>query len=214
MKLKEAFRYQNFLEDLFDCVVNYLTFDPNTTATSQEHMRKKANPEAEDEIVNTTQHKYDYDNNLLIHFLLDLIDERSKLTSAIAQAKAKAPRHMDAEILINKMRQSAANCFTRMAKLKPTESIIKGTGFKFNADGNQVPYTYDIKVVQSIDFDRNMVRNLAQKLLRESDEVSSAIDAQVVNTDIPFTPKYFVSGTLEDAVEAFQVWHEANHKSI
>lgn len=214
MNLKEAFRYQNFLEEAFDRVMSYLSIQSNILSTTHEHMRKKANPDAEDEKQVMDARLYDFDNHTMVLFALDLIDERTALTRAISKAKTEAAMNMDAEILINKMRQKAATCFSRMAAQKPSETIIRGTGYKFNSEGNQVSYTYDVKVIQTIDFDRNMVKGLARKLSDESDAISSAIDEQVVSTKFNFTPKYFVSGTFEDAVETFKSQHEVNQKSV
>ena len=214
MNLKEAFRYQNFLEETFDRVMSYLSMQSNILSTTHEHMRKKANPEAEDEKQIMTIRPYDVDNQTMVLLSLDLIDERAALTKAIAKAKAEAAMNMDAEILINKMRQKAATCFSRMAAQKASESVLKGTGYKFNAEGNQVAYTYDVKVVQTIDFNRNMVKGLARKLSDDSDAISSAIDEQIVSTKFNFTPKYFVSGSFEDTIETFKSWHETNQKSV
>ena len=51
MYLKEAFRYQNFLSRMVDRTTMYLGNRNYITKTTQEHLRKKANHEAEDETV-------------------------------------------------------------------------------------------------------------------------------------------------------------------
>jgi hypothetical protein len=53
-----------------------------------------------------------------------------------------------------------------MADIRATEAVISngGVGYRFNADGNQVPYKCDLKRVTKINFDRNKIRDWAKSL--------------------------------------------------
>ncbi len=53
-----------------------------------------------------------------------------------------------------------------------------------------------------IDFDRNDVRNLVKKYLRETDEVSSKLDAIEINTTVDHTAMFDVNDNFEDLVGA------------
>jgi len=46
MYLKEAFRYQNYLNELISMTTTHLNVGQYTTKTIQEHLRQKANPDA------------------------------------------------------------------------------------------------------------------------------------------------------------------------
>ena len=48
MNLKEAFRYQNKLQDLMEEAKDILSVDKNVTKVENTHLRHKINPDAED----------------------------------------------------------------------------------------------------------------------------------------------------------------------
>lgn len=204
MYLKEAFRYQNFLETLMMKTGNYLTDSRVSMKTMQEHMRKKINPDAEDETIDANVIKVvDFSANELICFMEFICKEREDLTTAISAAKAKAPIDIDTEIANNKTRQRVAATFSAMGNMKSSERKSRGTDFKFNAEGNQVSYYYEIKEVSTIDFDRNKVKNLAKAFITKADEISTLIDKAMVEIEVDFSGAFNVNDTYEDAVNKF-----------
>ena len=204
MYLKEAFRYQNFLETLMMKTGNYLTDSRVSMKTMQEHMRKKINPDAEDETIDANVIKVvDFSANELICFMEFICKERESLTTAISAAKAKAPIDIDTEIANNKTRQRVAATFSAMGNMKSSERKSRGTDFKFNAEGNQVSYYYEIKEVSTIDFDRNKVKNLAKAFITKADEISTLIDKAMVEIEVGFDGAFNVNDTYEDAVNKF-----------
>ena len=74
--------------------------------------------------------------------------------------------------------------------------------YKFNQEGNQTKYFYTVEETTQIDFDRNDVRNLVKKYLRETDEVSSKLDAIEINTTVDHTAMFDVNDNFEDLVGA------------
>ena len=48
MNLKESFRYQNFLDGLLEAAINSITTREHCLTTTKNHLRSKANPDAED----------------------------------------------------------------------------------------------------------------------------------------------------------------------
>lgn len=204
MYLKEAFRYQNFINRLISQTMRYLSFDKNVTKITQEHMRKKVNPDAENEIIDmTTMRPFDYEVNNLIRFLEKLMEDKEALTVAISRAKAGCAMDIDAEIANNKSRQSVVSTLNRMAAIKPSEKITRATDYKFNAEGNQVPYTYEVKEVSVIDFDRNRVKAIAKETAARCDEVSANIDKIMVELVVDYTPWYSINDSYEDVMEQF-----------
>ncbi len=204
MYLKEAFRYQNFLNDLICTTSGYLTGNQYTTKTVQNHLRSKANPGAEDEVIDLSADRpLAYTANQMVDFLQHLIDEKQALTEAISTAKKGCSIDIDAEIANNRTRQSVASLFSRMSGIRPTERLTKAYGYKFNAEGNQVQYAYDVKEVTTIDFDRNKAKAASKSLIQKADEISTAIDKVMVELEISYTPKYSVNDSFEDAIEQF-----------
>lgn len=204
MYLKEAFRYQNFINRLISQTMSYLSYEKNVTRITQEHMRKKVNPEAENETVDmTTMRQFTYEVNDLIRFLERFMEEREKLTAAISAAKAGCDVDIDAEIANNKTRQGVVSTLNRMAAIKPNEKMTRATDYKFNAEGNQVPYTYEVKEVSTIDFDRNRVKAIAKEMAAKCDEVSAGIDKIMVELAVDYTPWYSINDSYEDVVEQF-----------
>ena len=204
MYLKEAFRYQNYLNELISTTSGFLSGSGYTTKTVQEHMRNKANPDAENEIIDlSAERRIDYTANQMVDFLQHLIDEKQKLTKAISDAKKGCGIDIDAEVANNRIRQNAANLLSRMGGMKPSERMTRAYAFKFNAEGNQVQYAYDVKEVTTIDFDRNTVKGISKKLMQQADEASAAIDRVMVELAVDYTPNYSINDSFEDAIEQF-----------
>ena len=215
MNLKEAFRYQNFLDRLLSYTGSYLDNPANVTKTAQEHMRQKANKEAEDEtgeldlkvinriieIVRDGRVKHDVKD--VVSFILALLDEKSRLCDSISSAKAESGKDIDALIAMNKAKQAVSCTLSNMSDIRPTERITRGSGYKFNAEGNQVQYVYDVKEVTTIDFDRNDVKKLRTRLKNEADDVSTLVDQLMVNLQVAIEPLFDVNDSFEDSLDRF-----------
>ena len=170
----------------------------------QEHLRSKANPDATDETVDMTKdRKISYPVNKLIEFAVHIISEKSKLSEEIENTKKICGLNIDSAILLNKRKQELSKVFSNMANIKAVERITQGRANKFNVEGNQVSYTYDITEVSTIDFDRNKVKVLSKKYANEADEISTQIDKIMIDCEVNFTPTYDMNDTFEDALEQF-----------
>lgn len=197
MILKEAFRYQNYLTSLFTQATGYLSREDFITTTTQKHNRTKVNPDAQDEdIVVPKTFTVDYKPNDLINFVVRLIDEKQKLSNAIAEAKKSLD--VDAAMSMNKTKQDFISVLRKMVVIKPSESDKEGTSYKFNNDGDQVSYRYPVKEVKTIDYDRNAVKGLISKYKKETDEISTERDRIDIMTEVDYTPVWEVDTPLED----------------
>ncbi len=88
MILKEAYRYQNFLTNLISSAQTYLGNGLFIMTTTQKHMKSKANPEATDDNLEVPKsYNVDFTPTQLVDFLMDAIQEKQKLSDAIAEAK-------------------------------------------------------------------------------------------------------------------------------
>ena len=72
--------------------------------------------------------------------------------------------------------------------------------YKFNQEGNQVIYHYDIDEVITIDFDRKDIKGLIKKLTKQCDELSIVLDGLLVTTEVDYTPVFDINDSLEDII--------------
>ncbi|MBQ2884683.1 MAG: hypothetical protein IJE43_13045 [Alphaproteobacteria bacterium] len=201
MNLKESYRYANYLDDLLNKASSYLRNDKFVTTTKQEHLRSKVNSEATDEVIDV-QKPYDveFTPNDVINFAVKVLAEKEKLADAIAIAKANAEINIDTAIALNKKKQYFANTLEALSNIKPRQRTTSGKAYRFNINNEQVPYTYDIEETTTIDFNRNDVRNLVKKYLKEADEISAKLDAIEINTQVLFECSWDVNDNFEDIV--------------
>lgn len=201
MNLKESYRYANYLDGLLNTAYTYLRNKGFVTTTKQNHLRSKANYEALDEVIDVPKsYDVDFTPNDLINFIVKVLNEKESLVNAIADAKSKTEINIDNAISMNKKKQEFVNVLNSLVSIKPGEKQKSGSDYKFNAEGNQVQYCYTVLETTSIDFDRNNVRALSKKYLKETDDISSKLDSIEINIILDFEPKFDVNSTFEEVV--------------
>ena len=203
MILKEAFTMQNFLAGLERSAIQFLNYEDNVMETKEMHFRKKSNPNDEDEEI-IRQHSSEMEPNKVIDLLMDIHNERTKLFNAISNAKSKCEKDLDILIATNKDRQQIISSLDRVSQCRSRETTTTGRGYLINQAGDQTPYTYDIKLVSTINFDRNSVKGIIKRLRRESTETSALIDKINITVEVDYTPKYEIGETFEDIYETFK----------
>ena len=205
MNLKEAFRYQNRLQALLDEAQGILDCPANVTRVTCTHLRHKVMPEAADETV-TAQPETEYYDRItdIVRFVTRLLEEKRRLNAAIRRAKDALDVDMDSEVGLNGDRQSAARTLKRMNDLRSAEQTIPngGTGYRFNADGNQVAYCCDLRQVTTINFDRRVIRAELERLNRAADETSARLDLCLVTSTVDYEPPFDVNAGFADAFES------------
>ena len=134
-----------------------------------------------------------------------LLGEKERLFTAIRAAKEALPVDMDSEVSLNTTRQSLARTFKHMSDLRSSEQTLSngGTGYRFNADGNQVSYKCDVRRVTTINYDRNVIRRELQKLYRAADEMSAQLDLCLVTSKVDYEPPFDVNVSFSEAFETF-----------
>lgn len=202
MNLKESYRYANFLEGLLNVAENYLYKDDFVTTTKEDRLRSKVNKEAEDElgVVIVKQIDVDFTPNQVIDFIVKVIDEKEKLFTAIADAKATTEINIDNAVSLNKRKQRIISVFQTLANRKPKEIQTTGRDYKFDINGEQKPYNYNINRIISIDYDRNSIKNLIKKYRKECDEISAKLDEIEINTQVSHNCLFDVNDSFEDLV--------------
>lgn len=202
MNLKESFRYQNFLENMLAYAGNSLTDREHSLTITKNHFRKKANAEAEDMIETVDVGEF-FKNDDVLKFMTMLVEERSKLTNAIGKAKASIGFDLDAAIETNKFRQTVANRVKTMLRFTASKRTERGTDYKFNVEGNQTQYYYDIEVEANEAFDRSVAKDTMRKLILEADKVSAEIDSAMINTMVEYDAPFNVNDSFEDVMTDF-----------
>ena len=199
MNLKEAFRFQNKLQSLMDEAERILADDRNITQVKVTAPYKKAMPEQENETtVEPAPSEYADHIDAVAAFLLHLLGEREKLSRAIRAAKERQEMDMDSEVSLNSTRQSLASFFRHMVDLRNSEKLLPGgaTGYRFNAEGNQVPFRCDAKRVVTIHYDRNRVRSYLKQLTEKSDQVSAQLDRCLINSQVDYDAPFDVNDSF------------------
>ena len=203
MNLKESYRYANYLDSLLRRAYTYLGNTGFVTTTVEEHLRSKSNPDVDDETIEV-QKPYDveFTPNQVIDFVVKVLDEKEKLSEAIAEAKSTTEINIDNAISMNKKKQGFVSVLNGIADIKPSETKTTSKSYKFDINGEQKPYVYDVNRKISIDFDRNNVRKLVKKYLKETDEISSKLDLIEITTQVDIEPRFDVNDKFEELVVA------------
>ena len=203
MNLKESYRYANYLDSLLRRAYTYLGNTGFVTTTVEEHLRSKSNPDVDDETIEV-QKPYDveFTPNQVIDFVVKVIEEKEKLSEAIAEAKSTTEINIDNAISMNKKKQGFVSVLNGIADIKPSETKTTSKSYKFDINGEQKPYVYDVNRKTSIDFDRTDVRKLVKKYLKETDEISSKLDLIEITTQVDIEPRFDVNDKFEELVVA------------
>lgn len=206
--LKKSFELQNYLKGLYEDAIMILGRTELMTTTTQYHYRNKAYESASDEtVVKPKPCEYTFTPNELIEFTEYLLRNMETLTHSINYAKSDV---FDGLIAVNGIKRKMLNGLIRLSGIRAKENMTIGTAFKFNADGEQTPYTYDLKEVTTIDFDRNEVKAIITRLRKELDETSERIDNMQLNTNVVFDNEFEIGESLEDAIERWKSSKDAN----
>ena len=206
MNLKEAFRYQNKLQSFMDDAQSILDRDTNVTRVENTYLRHKVMTEAEDETVLAVPETEYYEQITdIARFLLYLLDEKGKLFAAIRKTKSELDIDMDSAVSLNATRQSIARTFKRMNDLRNSEQTITGggTGYRFNAEGNQISYRCDVRRVTTINYDRKVIRAALGRLNQKADEIATQIDLCLVTSKVDYAPPFDVNASFAEAFETY-----------
>lgn len=204
MKLKEAFRYQNALKQWIEEAESFLTNRNNIVKIEETHKKSLVNKEESDVVKEINNRVLDIEPNTMIDFIYDLVEEKNKVSQAISEAKRKSDVDLDVSIEINKSKQRLANIYNRLSNVKNSQKTRTDRAYKFNVEGNQTPYVYEVDEVTSIDYDRNKVRKLQKKLEKTCDETSTKIETLQLTIEVNHTPKYDVNDSFADLIEALK----------
>ncbi len=203
MNLKESFRYQNFLDSLLRCATSSVSNRDHCLTVTKTHLRNKANPEVAD-VTETVEVEKFFKNDDVLSFMKLLVEEKLLLTQKISEAKASLSGiDLDAAIESNKFRQQVSNAVRTMMKHTPRKTVEQGRDYKFNVEGNQTAYYYDIEVESVEAYDKDSAKELMRNMIATADKNSTLVDAALINTTVDYEPKFDVNDSFEDVMESF-----------
>lgn len=202
MNLKESFRYQNFLDDKLNDARFNIENRTHALKVTKVHFKSKANPEAED-VTEVVEVEDFIPNDEVVAFMCWLVAERTKLTEAICAAKSSLDFSLDAAIEANKFRQYTAKAVKSMLRYTPSKKVEQGRDYKFNVEGNQTPYVYDIETSFEEAFNRDTAKKVVRNMITAADKTSAEIDSAMINTVVNYTPVFDVNDSFEDVMAEF-----------
>lgn len=204
MNLKEAFRYQNFLDRIFGAAcISIEKRDHCLTQTRNHLYNNKVNPDMENVKEEVKTEEDFFANDDVIQAMLFLIEEKEKLSIAINKAKESIDMDIDAAVSVNKYRQLLNKSVAFMMRLNPCTRIETGIAQKFNSTGDPVDYKYDVEVTSVEAYDRKAAKKIMKEVISEADKTSAAIDFVKVNTTVDYTPVFDVNDSFEDVMNTF-----------
>lgn len=203
MNLKESFRYQKFLENMMHSASISIQTRDHCLKITKTHLKSKANSDAEDLTEVVECESAFSPNDDVVAFMVWLVEEREKLTTAIGKAKASVGFDIDAAVETNKFRQLLSGSVKGMLRYTPSKKTEQGRDYKFNVEGNQTPYIYDIEVVTEEAYDRAVAKKTMRDMISAADKTSADIDAAMINTVVEYEPVYDVNESFDDVMAEF-----------
>lgn len=206
MNLKEAFRFQNKLDELVSDAECVLSSQDNVTLTKRTYLYNKVDPKLENETITVIPDtEYYRELNHMIDFLMYLLREKETLCAAVNKTKRSLDFDLDGEVRLNMCRRKMAEVFRSMARIRGSEVTEPngGIGYRFNNEGNQISYKCDVRRVTVINFDRNTVRKYASKLGLRADDMSLEIDKCMIGCEVDYEPGFDVNDSFEEVFEKY-----------
>jgi len=202
LNLKEAFRFTRKINDLFHEASRSIGDRNHALKITKKHLRKAANPEAEDKTEEVDVGEF-YKNDDVLSFMRYLMGEKELLVLAIRRAKASCEVDIDGAAEVNKLRQGFRDSIDSMLRNTASKKTERGSDYKFNVEGNQTGYTYEIEVEYTEAYDRAMAKEVMRSVITSADSTSKAIDEAMINTIVNYSLPFDVNDSFDDAIENF-----------
>lgn len=212
MNLVEACKLAKNIENLKYQVSDIISNPDYSTKVVEKHLKSKADASLTDETVEREVNKlYNITTGQAIDLLDVLMQKKAELSSAIESAKHNIRINVngmelayDSAIEYNKsLRDLAIYRMSRLNRIKEGVTKTTASAYRFNAEGNQTPYKYDVEVETTSLVDLKETKKKEKEYRKLADEVSTKLDEAKLSTKIDLDLGIEVNDTLEDVIEAF-----------
>ena len=215
MNIKQAGRYANYLNSLIYDVESLMNYSSNYLNKTETHLKNSVNPEVNDEVIKIENNRiFTGQIQDMYHLCYKLIDEKLQLSLAIDNAKRNlvidwkengVNLTLDTAYEYNKkLRELASNSMLRLVNLKDSSNKTTGKAYKFNVEGNQSYYVYDIEIDNKIDYDKSKIKDLYKKILDKTDKISILIEQAELEDSVHFNPSYDIRDSLDEIIVNYE----------
>lgn len=210
MNLVEACKLAKNLEDLkyqIACIISDTNY---STKAVEKHLKSAVDSTLQDESCEREVNKmYDITVDQAIVLLDKLMEKKALLSSAIERAKHDIEIDVngiklayDSAVEYNKsLRDVAIRHIASLNRTKEGVTKSSGVAYRFNAEGNQTSYRYEIETEIELLVDIKETKKKEKEYRRLADEVSTKIDEAKLATKIDLELGIDVNDTLEDVIE-------------
>lgn len=211
--IKESFRTLNILDRHISSLTSYIRNTNNAVKIKEVHLKSKSNSDVTDEELDVSAERtYNCSIDDITFLIRQLIDQKLGLALAVESAKKDLILDwkenginltLDTGVEYAKKCRELANNLKSLVDLKSSETKKQGKDYKFNAEGNQTPYVYNIEVKTTIDFNRDNVNDLYKKLLNKADTLSTQIESAMLKEVVEFKSIYDIHDSIAEIVEKY-----------
>lgn len=202
MNLKDAFRYQKFLNKLSEDAICSITSRENCLRTTKTHKRSLVKLDADD-YVETIDNENPFTVDDLIAFMKELSIEKGYLTCQINIAKSSCGFDIDSLIESNKINQNLCKAIKTALSIIPFSYTEKAKDYKFDINGIQIPYCYDVEIDETRIFDGDKAKAIMKNTIANCEEKSKVIERMMINTEVNYSATYDVNDDFDDIVVNF-----------
>lgn len=202
MNLKDAFRYQKFLNKLSEDAICSITSRENCLRTTKTHKRSLVKPDADD-YVETIDNENPFTVDDLIAFMKELSIEKEYLTCQINIAKSSCDFDIDSLVESNKINQNLCKAIKTALSIIPFSYTEKAKDYKFDINGIQIPYCYDVEIDETRIFDGDKAKAIMKNAIANCEEKSKVIERMMINTEVNYSATYDVNDDFDDIVVNF-----------
>lgn len=202
MNLKEAFRFQKRLNTIMYQAFEYIKTSKYAFTVTNKHLVNKANPDVQDFEEVVVQDGFLGKTDDIAKVAVRLLEEREKLSLAISEAKNAAEFNIDILTDLNSNRRLLNESLSYILSCKPKTATTYGYDHKFNAEGNQTQYRYNIEVIQEDNFDRDWCKTTLSELLESADKTSNDIEKVLITTEVEYVPPFKINDKFEDIISS------------
>lgn len=90
----------------------------------------------------------------------------------------------------------------------PLSYTEKAKDYKFDINGTQIPYYYDVEIDEVRTFDGDKAKAIMKNAIANCEEKSKVIERIMINTEVNYSATYDANDGFEDIVVDFIIRHK------